>query len=265
MKKRDGTGGGKMKEDQYLLSSVSNTLDILDLLNDHEELSLAEICKKLRMGKTSVFRMLYTLEAKQFVYKTPDAKYRLGMKFVRFGSNISERQDLMVLLRPVLQKLRDENNETSHLAILVDDTEIVFVGKEIGNTSIRMASQIGVRMPAYCTGTGKVLLAYLPEDRLYAALEKMTFNKLTSATITSQEQLLQSLQTIRANGYGSDMEESEVGLVCYAAPIRNFSGAVIAAISISGPSARMHQNREKLLKALISAAKEASTMLGYEK
>ena len=93
----------------------------------------------------------------------------------------------------------------------------------------------------------------------------MTFNKLTSATITSQEQLLQSLQTIRANGYGSDMEESEVGLVCYAAPIRNFSGAVIAAISISGPSARMHQNREKLLKALISAAKEASTMLGYEK
>ena len=177
MKKRDGTGGGKMKEDQYLLSSVSNTLDILDLLNDHEELSLAEICKKLHMGKTSAFRMLYTLEAKQFVYKTPDAKYRLGMKFVRFGSNISERQELMVLLRPVLQKLRDENNETSHLAILVDDTEIVFVGKEIGNTSIRMASQIGVRMPAYCTGTGKVLLAYLPEDRLYAALEKMTFNK----------------------------------------------------------------------------------------
>ena len=78
-----------MKEDQYLLSSVSNTLDILDLLNDHEELSLAEICKKLHMGKTSAFRMLYTLEAKQFVYKTPDAKYRLGMKFVRFGSNIS--------------------------------------------------------------------------------------------------------------------------------------------------------------------------------
>ena len=84
MKKRDGTGGGKMKEDQYLLSSVSNTLDILDLLNDHEELSLAEICKKLHMGKTSAFRMLYTLEAKQFVYKTPDAKYRLGMKFVQY-------------------------------------------------------------------------------------------------------------------------------------------------------------------------------------
>ena len=252
-----------MKEDQYLLSSVSNTLEILDLLNDCEELTLAEISRRLGMGKTSVFRMLYTLESKNYVVRTGEGRYRLGMKFARFGANVSERQDLMVALKPFLQRLRDQYNETTHLAILVNDNEIMFVGKEIGKSSIRMSSQIGVHLPAYCTGTGKVLLAYLPPDKLERAIAKTDFRKLTDLTILSEAELRAALERIRRDGYGSDIEESEIGLVCYAAPVRNYTGAVIAAVSISGPSVRMRQSHRTLVEGLKQAAAEASARLGY--
>jgi len=252
-----------MEKDKYLMSSVSNTLDIVDLLSKHEEMGVAEICKELDMGKASVFRMLYTLEKKDFVHKTSNAKYKLGVKFAHYGTIVLERQNILSAIKPYLQKLRDEHNETAHMSILDDDFNIIFMGKEMSNSTIQMTSRIGARMASYCTGTGKVLLASLTDEELEKAIESFEFVKRTNNTIIDKDALIKELDTIRRQGYAEDFEESEIGLICYAAPVKDITGKTIAAISISGPSVRMRQNRGALVDSIKSTAMEISKEMGY--
>lgn len=250
--------------DQYLLGSVSHALEILDLLNQEGELNLTDICKHLGLGKASAFRLLYTLEHWGFVHKTSQARYKLGLKFAHYGANLLGRQSLVETAKPFLQALRDEFNETTHIAILDKSFQnIIIMDKEMGKSSIQMSSQIGEQLPAYCTGNGKTLLAYLNAEDLDNALNRIQFIKYTETTITSREDLLTCLKHIRAAGYSEDIEESEVGLVCYSSPVRNFQGKVVAGVSISGPSVRMRQNQQALVAAVKRTAANISTAMGY--
>ncbi|WP_132995227.1 IclR family transcriptional regulator [Sporanaerobacter acetigenes] len=252
-----------MGKDKYLLSSVYNTLEILDLLSEYKELTLSEISKKLNLGKASVFRMLYTLEKKQFIHKTQDAKYRLGVKFAHYGAKVLDRQDNIAVIRPFLEKLRDEHNETVHLSVLDADYNITVIDKAQNNSAIQMTSRIGGKLPGYCTGMGKVLLAGMLDDELKEKIFSFDLKKNTDTTITDPNELIEELNKIRQQGYAEDLEESEVGLVCYAAPIKNIDGNVTAAISFSGPALRMQQNREELISAIKKAAEEISEKIGY--
>jgi len=252
-----------MDNDKYLLSSVYNTLEILDLLSKHEELGVAEISTTLNMGRASVFRMLYTLEKKKFVHKTSDAKYKLSVKFAHYGSVVLDRLDHFSIAKPFLQELRDRHNLTTHLAILDDNYDVIIMNKELSKSTIQMTSKIGAKLPSYCSGTGKVLLA----SRLDEAFEKKihTFDlvKLTDATITKSDKLIEELKKITLEGYGADLEESEVGLICYSAPIRDITGNVIAAISISGGATIMIQDKEELIESVKETSRRISKALGY--
>src|SRR5690554_4915434 len=250
---------------KYLLSSVNNALEILDLLSKYKELSLAEICKHSNLGKTSAFKILYTLKKRSFVYKTNEAKYKLGIKFAHYGALVLERQNELSNIKPFLKELRDRHNDTVHLSILNDDLNIIFVAKESGNTSIQMQSNIGVELPAYCTGTGKVLLAGNLDEGLKERIHSLELEKLTSNTITDAGELIKVLELIKEQGYGEDLEESEIGLTCYAAPIRNIDGEVVYAISISGPTNRMEVKRDELISSVKYYADEISKLLGYQK
>ena len=252
-----------MDNDKYLLSSVYNTLEVVDLLSKGEEMSLAEISKELNMGKASIFRMLYTLEKKGFVYKTSDAKYKLGIKFAHYGSIVLERQNKYSTAKPFLQKLRDKHNETTHLAILDEDYNIIFMDKESSNSTIQMTSKIGAKLPAYCTGTGKVLLASILDEELEKKIQEFKFEKKTECTITDPNEFIEELRKTRIQGYGEDIEECEIGLVCYAAPIKDINGKTVAAISISGPTARMKQNKEVLICSIKEVSEELSKTMGY--
>lgn len=252
-----------MDNDKYLLSSVYNTLGILDLLSKHEELGVAEISKELNMGRASVFRMLYTLEKKKFVHKTSDAKYKLGVKFAHYGSVVLERLNHFSIAKPFLQDLRDKHNLTTHLAILDDNYDVIIMNKELSKSTIQMTSKIGAKLPAYCSGTGKVLLASRLDEDLEEKIQSFDLEKLTDTTITDSNKLIEELKRIILEGYGADLEESEVGLVCYAAPVKEITGKVIAAISISGAATIMTQNKESLIKSVKDTAKEISKALGY--
>lgn len=250
--------------DQYLLGTVTHALEILDLLNTETELSLTEICKKLELGKASAFRLLYTLEHCDYVHKTGQSKYKLGMKFAYYGSNLLGRQNLVETARPFLQALRDEFNETTHIAILDKSGQnVIVMDKEMGKSSIQMSSQIGEQLPVYCTGNGKMILAHLSSSELEPILDGMKFVKYTETTIVSREALLADLKKIRETGYSEDLEESEVGLVCYSGPIRNFQGKVVAGASISGPSVRMRQNRQAMVVAIKETTDAISKAMGY--
>lgn len=244
---------------------MNNALKILDLLSKHEELSLAEICKHTNLGKTSAFKILYTLKKRSFVYKTNEATYKLGIKFAHYGALVLQRQNELSNIKPYLKKLRDEHNETVHLSILNDDLNIIFVAKESSNATIQMLSNVGVELPAYCTGTGKVLLAGNLDESLKERIYSLKLEEFTSNTITDPDELIKELEMIREQGYGEDLEESEIGLTCYAAPIKNIHGEVIYAMSISGPTNRLEVKKGELISSVKYYADEISKLLGYKK
>lgn len=251
-------------KDKYLMSSVFNTLEIIDLLSEHQELGVADISKITGLGKASVFRMLYTLEKKDFVFKTTGAKYRLGIKFAHYGSIVLDNINLISLLKPYLEALRDNNNETVHLGILDEDLNVIFIAKESSTSTIQMTSRVGSRMPFYATATGKLLSAFSLDDEMEKKIRSYTLVKLTNNTITTHDEFFKTLKIIKELGYAQDLEESEDGLTCYAAPVRDISGKVIAGISISGPTLRMERNKESLLKALNGTTESISKALGFK-
>ncbi|NLJ98156.1 MAG: IclR family transcriptional regulator, partial [Tissierellia bacterium] len=167
------------------------------------------------------------------------------------------------IIRPFLEELRDRYNETVHLSILDTDYHVTVIDKAQSNLAIQMTSRIGGKLPAYCTSMGKVLLANMLNDDLREKIHSLTLEKKTDNTITDPKKLIEELEKIRDRGYAEDLEESEVGLVCYAAPIREIDGKVTSAISFSGPALRMQENREELIQAIKKAAEEISKKMGY--
>ncbi len=251
--------------DKYILQSVDNALTIIELMARAEEMTVPEISRQLNLGKSTVFRLLATLERHKFVEKDEKAKYRLGIKFAHFGSVVLERQDLIKISVPYMSELRDRFNETTHLAILDDDYNIIFVVKEKSNSSIQMTSSVGKKMPAYCTATGKTILAHLAPEEIDSYIQAVNFKRLTCNTITDPSEFKKELETIKSQGFGEDLEESEVGLTCFAAPVRDIKGDVVAAVSISGPSSRMQSNRSELIDSVKTTAKNISRAFGWQK
>lgn len=252
------------KDGKYLLSSVYNTLEVLDLLSQHDKLGIAEISKVLDLSKSSVFRMLYTLEKKDFVYKTKDAKYRLSIKFAHYGSIVLDNINIISIARPYLKKLVADHNETVHLGILNDDLNVTFIAKESSTSTIQMASRIGGKMPFHATATGKILLAYSLDEELEKRIKNIILIKFTENTITDHSKFIKILNETKIKGYATDLEESEDGLTCYAVPIMDIRGDVVAGISISGPTVRMERNKEALLNSLKEVSNEVSKKLGFK-
>jgi len=250
--------------EKYFLGTLNKALALLELFSDKEELGISEMGRALSLGKSNVFRIVITLEHWGFLEKTTDSRYRLGSRFAYFGTLVLDRQDIIPIVRPHLQKLRSLYNETTHMAILTPEDEVVFMVKENATSSIQMISTIGARMPAYATANGKVLLAFSGPERVEHYLENHILVKFTEKTIGTRKAFLERLATIRTVGYGVDDEESEIGLTCFAAPVRSMEGQIVASISVSGPTFRMVKNRDVLIQSIISTAGDISSELGYK-
>jgi IclR family KDG regulon transcriptional repressor len=159
--------------------------------------------------------------------------------------------------------LSAETGETIHLAYL-DHNEVVYVDKIDGKSPVKMASRIGNRMPAYCTGLGKALLAFLPETEWQKYVEKVPLNIRTKNTITQKDALFEHLRMIRDRGYSIDNSENEEGIRCVALPVRDHKGRVIAAISIAGWVISMTPDRDdQLAKIGLKYSQLLSEKLGF--
>jgi len=251
------------ENEKYLLGTLNKALALIELFSESRELGISEMGRALSLGKSNVFRLVITLEHWGFLEKTPESRYRLGSRFAYFGTLVLERQDLIPIARPHLQKLRSLHNETTHMAILTPEDEVVFLIKENATASIQMISTIGARMPAYATANGKALLAFSSPERVEHYLTTHTLKVLTEKTIKTREDFLARLETVRSTGYSVDDEESEIGLTCFAAPVRNMEGVVVASVSVSGPTFRMTKSRESLIRSVIQTAQDISAELGW--
>lgn len=253
-----------MAREDSILQSVDNALRLLESFSVTEpELGIAELSRKLGLSKSTVFRLASTLQARGFLAQNPaNDKYRLGMKAVYIGGLALRQINLVKDSRQFLETLVLKAGEAAHLAVL-DQGYTVFINKAESGRAMSMGSSIGARMPAYITATGKTMLAHLPDEELEAYLRQTEFKRYTANTITDPERLRACLMEIRARGYGTDLEESEEGLMCIAAPVRNNHGKVIAAISISGSAPRMHRRFDEFRQLVMEQADSLSQLLGW--
>jgi IclR family transcriptional regulator, KDG regulon repressor len=219
------------------------------------EWGVTELSKELRINKSTVSKIISTLENHGFLGKnTETRKYRLGLRLFELGSLVAAQLDLQKEALACMEELNKKVEETIHLVVM-NDFDIVYINKVEGPGGLRISTRVGGRLPAHCTGVGKILLAALSPEELRLFLKKRPLKKFTSSTITDPEILKQSLDAVREQGYALDNEEFSGGLTCVAAPIKNYSDKIIGAISISGST---HRLREKNLESLISQLKKTA-------
>lgn len=244
--------------DKYILQSVANSLDILDLLAENEELSVPEIAKMLELSKSSVFRLLSTLESRRYVRKTEYAKYRLGIKFTAIGNIVKNRIEIVQYAHSHMLDLSRLSGESSNLTIWDTDTNVRFVDRVLNSQSMRTATWVGSTNYAHVLGSGKALLAFASPQHQEKYMESADFSPRTDNSILTPAQLRAELERIRERGYAFDNCEAEDGLFCIGAPIFDSTGNAVAAISVSGPESRMRKNEDRLISLVCQTAKDIS-------
>lgn len=251
----------------YRVQVLDRTVGILQVLADaRSTLGPAEIAEQLSLHKSTIHRLLAALERHGYIRKQPgNGKYGLGLKLFELGSRAVAGLDLRQSAQPILERLVSETGETAHLCV-IDGGQMMSVAIAESSRTVRTPATVGRRSPLHCTAVGKAILAFLPERALLALLKQHPLRKYTDRTLVTRAALMAELARIRARGYAIDDEEIEEGLRCVGAPVRNYSGAVVASLSIAGPSFRLSRSRLPVLaEAVVDAAERLSAELGYEK
>lgn len=254
-------------ERENMVKSVSRALDIITLVSSKRDgLGVTEIANQIDINKSSVYRILSTMAQYGYIEQDRESgRYKLGYKFLEISSKLLESIDLRTEAKPYLKELENETNEVIHL-VVYDQGEVVYIEKLEGNETLRMHSKVGKRAPMHCTSVGKAILAHLPSSVVLDILERKGMPMHTDKTITNKDDFLKELIQVKQKGYALDLEENEWGIICIAVPIFDHLGKVAAAVSISGPTIRMKDDRLKHLQARMKyIGRQISSRLGYRK
>jgi IclR family transcriptional regulator, KDG regulon repressor len=264
---KPGAGGGRAehRERGGGLSSVRNAARLLRAFAPTDrDLGVSELATRLGLPKSSVHRLLTTLAAEGLVERTaPNGRYRLGLRLYELGAIVSSHLDLHEVVSPYLDDLRNRTGETVHVSIL-DAGEVVYVERRESSHTLRIFRRVGHRNHAHCTSSGKILLAWLSADERRRIYATHGLPPHTVHTITDPDLLEEELVRVRERGYAQNINESERGASSVAAPIRDVSGSVIAAIAIAAPSARFsRESMRRFASEVVAAAERISSHLGY--
>jgi DNA-binding IclR family transcriptional regulator len=246
------------------LESADRVLRVLEVFGPTERaLTLSEIADRMQLPKSSVHRLLATLSARRYVERDSlTHRYSLGIRLFEIGSNVIHGRGLHAAAHPVLEKLTMATGETCHLAVL-HGTEAVYVYKLDGPSAIPMPSRVGGRAPGHATSIGKVLLAWAdPDVRRQAFAQGL--KRYARNTITDVKQLEAELALVYERGYATDLEEFEDGLCCVAAPVRDVTARVVAAVGVAAPCFRLTSSvLPGTVEAVIEAGEAISRQLGH--
>ncbi len=249
-----------------LTQSVTRALHILSCFTDQTPvLRVTDICNRLDLTPSLVSRLLTTLEHEGFVERDEDTGfYRLGRMIFTLGGVALNANRLRMEAIGDMQQVSTSLRLGVNLAVLDHDSIFYLAHIEAPETP-RRYSLIGRHNPLHATGMGKVLLAHEPDETRAAIIQRLNLQPYTTHTITDPERLEQELNQVRAQGWALEMEELALGRACISSPIRDQSGAVVAAMSISGPltALRWHERRDSLISTAIEVADRISIRLGY--
>jgi DNA-binding IclR family transcriptional regulator len=248
------------------VQAIDRAVQILQCFSEKRpELKLIEISDELGLNKSTVHGIISTLKYHGLIEQDNETqKYRLGVYLMQLGDVVSRSIDVVGIARPFITDICNQVEETVHLATL-DNMEVVYIDKIESTQSMRIFSARGARNPAYCTGVGKAMLAYLDEHTLDKLLQSSELIAVTPKTITNKPELMLEFVKIREDGYSFDNEENAIGLTCVAAPVFDHTGNVKYGVSVSGPTARMTEGKiEVAIRLVKAAANEISSKLGYK-
>jgi len=236
----------KEYEAKYPIKSLDKALEIIDILAKdvrNSGLGISEIDEKLKIGKSTIHRMLDTLMAHNYVEKnTATNKYCLGWRLFEIGSTIPKQRSLYNFDMKILHDLSIKYGETVNLGVR-DGRDVITVYKVESETTLKANISIGGREALHATSMGKVLISELSNGEIMGILREEQLIAYTPNTITSIEKLLSELKKVREQGYAIDDEELCIGLSCIAMPVRNNKGQIVSAVSVSGPSIRINFNK----------------------
>lgn len=245
------------------IASVIKAINVLNYISESkEDVGITEISNALNYKVSATYHLINTLKICGMITQNPETKrYKLGLRVQQLGRIANDQNNLSIILRKFLKKLKEITNETVNLTELYNN-QIIYIAQEESDRLVKMFTKPGATAPLYCTGAGKIFLAYKSEEDRETILNSIDLIRFTPNTIVIREELDNELKKIRRMGYGFDNEEREIGVNCIGAPIFNSRNEVIACISISGPSMRFtKENKDIWVTHVINISKEASDFL----
>jgi len=249
----------------YNVRAVERALQILECFDDQfPERGISEIAQAVGLHKATAYRIVTTLVNYGYLeWIAESQKYRLGLELTSLGFKVIRRMDLRQEALPYMKELVQEWDETCDLSIF-DHGNVFYIEVLRGDHALTISAAVGQRLPAHCTASGKLFLAYFTEPERNEFLER-TLTKYTKNTITSPDELRKQLDAICNQGYAVDYEEYELGVCALAAPIFNRSGSVIATIGSPSPTSRMTPERiDQIAGSFKKAARAISQRMGHD-
>lgn len=247
------------------LSSVASAARLLkEFAGDRQEMGVTEAARRLGIGKSTAHRLLNTLTEERLLEQDPrTGAYRLGLAMYVLGRSVSTYSIVHEVSAPVLDQLRAATKAAVQVSVL-DGREVVYVERRETPATLRLFTRIGHRFPANVTSSGKLLLAYLPQDRLEDILDGWELPARTEHSVVEMAVLRSQLDVIRSRGWAVNVDETEDGLTSIAAPIRNADGTVVASVSVVFPTDGLdEEGRSRFMRPCLDAAAAISRRLGY--
>jgi DNA-binding IclR family transcriptional regulator len=256
-----------MRDRRESVQSLERAFDLLEALSAGGELGVTELANRTGLVPSTAHRLLHTLTKRGYVARNPvSGRYLLGYKVIEVASGLEHRlARLRAAARPHMEQLQQATGETTNLVVL-DADRVVYVDQVEGSRNVRMFTTVGTSVPAHTTGAGKAMMAAGPPDAVTALYgDREPLERLTANTLVTVEALEDDFVRIRRRGYAVDNEEHEEGVGCVASAVFDHSGRPVAAISVSGPSARVLRDDTAALGALlVEQAGHISAGLGHD-
>ncbi|KIC46048.1 IclR family transcriptional regulator [Ruegeria sp. ANG-S4] len=242
--------------------TIGKACDVLDQVAAFgRPVRFAELLDESAFPKATLYRFLQSLTNQGMLSYDPERQtYTPGMRLVRLAHAAWTQSSLAPIARPFLDALSRETGETVHLAQL-DSSQVLYVDKRNATQPVEMYSQAGKVGPAYCTGVGKAMMAYLDQDALDKAVSQQSYHRFTDKTLASESALRADLDLIRQRGFAVDDEEHEPGIICVACPILTSGNRMLGAISVTGSTERMDF---KQLEAWVPRVRRVAEQIGVE-
>ncbi|MEU4603863.1 IclR family transcriptional regulator [Kribbella sp. NPDC023972] len=259
-----GTGRGAGGDSAGGVQSVDRAITVMEILAREGSAGVSEVAAEIGVHKSTAFRLLAALEERDLVEQNHErGKYQLGFGVLRLAGAIPTRLDIVRQAQPVVDELAARLDETINIAV-VREHYAVHVLQALGSAAIASQNWVGQLTPLHATSSGKVLLAFLDEQERDEILDTAGLEAFTENTITSRKALLEELRQVRADGFATAFEELETGLNAAAVPVRDHTGAVVGALSASGPAYRMDRATIKAqTEDLKAAGARISRRMGY--
>jgi DNA-binding IclR family transcriptional regulator len=255
-----------MQNHSLEVQSLQRALDILEVIGDSAKpVTLKVITESTGLPKSTVYRLLSNLEVREYIRCNNDGFYELGIKLLMMSQRVEQNFELKHLARPYLMKLNETTKETVHLGML-EGSKVVYVDTFESPHSVRLVAKIGDTTSVHYTSLGKALLIEHTDGAIRAILEKQGMDKKCSYTLETPDAFLEEMQQVRKLGYSLDNQESGLDCLCIGAPIRNYKGQVVGAISVSGPISRftLEYATTEVANILKETTQQISKMLGYK-